>query len=413
MAVGERAWYERRKESWLTTERLLNEATQLDPDSADAYATLILVEYNLWLWENGERGARLRRDSLARQAFENTVRLNAQANLERTHEEQSGYYFYILRDFEKAFKEWETWHPNTVRGDFRLAVIDRRRGRWTDSIRRFGEYEQDHPHTIWGARETARTFAMVRRYSEGEGCLKEALTKAPEGVVNFYRQLGEFRLAQADPQGASEFFARAWEEIQKQPRESTMDESGACHSARIIAALYLRDYNSALQLVASAPANLIDSTVIFDPTPNLQPWFRAQIHRAQNGAASARSTFAAARREAEAQWGDSDAIPAQLSLLACIDAGAGHKEDAIREAKRALEMCPIDRDAQDGPYLAENLALVYAWTSEHDLAIEQLEALAKIPCGPSYGDLKLNPKWDDLRGDPRFERMVESLTPKS
>ena len=184
------------------------------------------------------------------------------------------------------------------------------------------------------------------------------------------------------------------------------------YSDQINAALYLRDYDSAIRLVASAPANLIDSTVIFDPTPNLQPWFRAQIDRAQNGAANARATFAAARRETEAGWGDSDAIPAQLSLLACMDAGAGHKDDAIREARRALEMCPIDRDAQDGPYLAENLALVYAWTGERDLAIEQLEALAKIPCGPSYGDLKLNPKWDDLRGDPRFEQMVESLIPK-
>ena len=91
--------------------------------------------------------------------------------------------------------------PEHRQGEFRLAVIDRRRGRWTDSIRRFAEYEQDHPNTIWGARETARTFAMVRRYPEAEECLKGALAKAPEGVVNFYRQLGEVRLAQADPQG--------------------------------------------------------------------------------------------------------------------------------------------------------------------------------------------------------------------
>ena len=102
----------------------------------------------------------------------------------------------------------------------------------------------------------------------------------------------------------------------------------------------------------------------------------------------------------------------QLSLLACMNAGAGRKEEAIREAKRALEMRPIAKDALDGPYLAANLALVYAWSGERDLAIEQLSALAKIPAGPSYGDLKLNPKWDDLRGDPRFEQMVASLAPK-
>jgi hypothetical protein len=95
-----------------------------------------------------------------------------------------------------------------------------------------------------------------------------------------------------------------------------------------------------------------------------------------------------------------------------MDAGAGRKDNAIREARRALELRPIAKDASDGPYLAANLALVYALTGERDLAIAQLEALAKIPCGPSYGDLKLNPKWDDLRGDPRFEQMVASLAPK-
>jgi hypothetical protein len=56
--------------------------------------------------------------------------------------------------------------------------------------------------------------------------------------------------------------------------------------------------------------------------------------------------------------------------------------------------------------------LVYAWSGEPNLAIEQLEFLAKIPRGPSYGDLRFNPSWDSLRGDPRFEKMVASLAPK-
>jgi len=55
--------------------------------------------------------------------------------------------------------------------------------------------------------------------------------------------------------------------------------------------------------------------------------------------------------------------------------------------------------------------LVYAWTGERDLAIDQLEIVAKIPAGPSYGDLRFNPCWDSLRGDPRFEKIVTKLTP--
>jgi len=59
-----------------------------------------------------------------------------------------------------------------------------------------------------------------------------------------------------------------------------------------------------------------------------------------------------------------------------------------------------------------NLALVYAWLGERNAALEQLEKLVTINGGPSYGDLRFNPQWDDLRGDPRFEKIVESLAPK-
>jgi hypothetical protein len=67
---------------------------------------------------------------------------------------------------------------------------------------------------------------------------------------------------------------------------------------------------------------------------------------------------------------------------------------------------PIAKDSYWGPHCVTTLALVYAWTGERDRAIEQLGIVAKIPNGPSYGDLKFNPCWDDLRGDPRFDKIV-------
>ena len=69
-------------------------------------------------------------------------------------------------------------------------------------------------------------------------------------------------------------------------------------------------------------------------------------------------------------------------------------------------MMPIAKDAVEGPIWVANLALVYAWTGERDRALEQLEIVAKIPAGPSYGDLKFNPCWDSLRGDKRFDKIV-------
>ena len=97
---------------------------------------------------------------------------------------------------------------------------------------------------------------------------------------------------------------------------------------------------------------------------------------------------------------------AYFKRIARFDAGLGRKEDAIREALRAVELMPIAKDSIEGPGLVTNLALVYTWTGERDRALEQLETVATIPNGPTYGDLRFNPCWDDLRGDPRFDKIV-------
>ena len=101
-----------------------------------------------------------------------------------------------------------------------------------------------------------------------------------------------------------------------------------------------------------------------------------------------------------------------LSQLAVLDALLNNKEAAISEAKRALEMFPVSKDAVDGPGIVVNLALVYAWSNELDLAFETLIPLTKTPCGIYYGDLKLDPLWDPLRKDPRFDKLLAELAPK-
>jgi serine/threonine-protein kinase len=89
------------------------------------------------------------------------------------------------------------------------------------------------------------------------------------------------------------------------------------------------------------------------------------------------------------------------------DAALGRKEDALREGRRAVEVLPITKDANAGAEVARNLAITYAWTGEKDLAIKQLEELLPLYGPISYGQLRLHPWWDPLRGDPRFEKIVE------
>ena len=98
-------------------------------------------------------------------------------------------------------------------------------------------------------------------------------------------------------------------------------------------------------------------------------------------------------------------------MLADIDATLGRKEEAIREGERAAELRPIEQDAVDGVMLRTRLALIYATTGENARALDLLQKVAKLPYGPAYGDL-LDPDWDLLRTDARFQNILASLAPK-
>ena len=95
-----------------------------------------------------------------------------------------------------------------------------------------------------------------------------------------------------------------------------------------------------------------------------------------------------------------------------IDAGLGRKKEALREGRRAVELLPVEKDAINGPLMIAYSAMIAAWVGNKDLACEQLAIAIRPPSTVSYGQLKLLPHWDPLRGDPRFEKIVASLAPK-
>ena len=142
-------------------------------------------------------------------------------------------------------------------------------------------------------------------------------------------------------------------------------------------------------------------------------WFVGLAARTFGDEERARIAFTAARAIEEKTVREQPDYAPAWSRLGLIDAGLGRKEEAIREGLRACELLPLSRDSVDAPSYITNLALIYAWTGEKDLALEQLATSARIPGGISYGELKLNPQWDSLRGDPRFDKIVTSLAPPS
>ena len=141
-------------------------------------------------------------------------------------------------------------------------------------------------------------------------------------------------------------------------------------------------------------------------------YWEGVVARGEGDSARAEVAFSAARLEVEKTVEKQPDFAAAISLLGIIDAGLNRKEEALQEGRRACELLPISRDALDGMALAINLAQIYVWTGENDLAISQITAIERVPTTLSYGNLKLHPFWDPLRSDPRFERIIASLAPK-
>jgi serine/threonine-protein kinase len=129
--------------------------------------------------------------------------------------------------------------------------------------------------------------------------------------------------------------------------------------------------------------------------------------RVRNDAIGAQKAFTAARVEVEKVVHEQPDYAQALSTLGMIDAALGHKEDAVREGRRSVELLPLTKDAMTGADLLTNLAIIYAWVGEKDLAIKQLREILRIPGPVCYGHLRLYPFWDPLRADPRFEKLLE------
>ena len=98
-----------------------------------------------------------------------------------------------------------------------------------------------------------------------------------------------------------------------------------------------------------------------------------------------------------------------------INTALGRKEEALSEGRRAVDLLPVQKDPVNGMVMIKYLAMIAAWVGEKDLACEQLATAVRSPISGmdlSYGQLKLMPFWDLLRGDPRFEKIVASLAPQ-
>jgi tetratricopeptide (TPR) repeat protein len=183
-------------------------------------------------------------------------------------------------------------------------------------------------------------------------------------------------------------------------------------TARLNLALLERDYHTAEQILVSPGGNEFDDDGFFTP----REFNEAIVARALGNTAKANMAFQAARERAAAAVRQRPDDSKALMALAQSDAELGRKEDAIREAERATQLLPVEKDWLNGTQLLVKLTGIYAQTGEINRALNLLEQMAHNPGGASYisyGTLKLDRVWDPLRGNPRFDKMVAALAPSS
>jgi tetratricopeptide (TPR) repeat protein len=244
------------------------------------------------------------------------------------------------------------------------------------------------------------SYHFLRRYAEEAAALDRVIAILPDDVISEVARAWVEMEWKADTRPLADTIERV---LKQNPASAT-----TFTQYYIGLGLYQRDARTAENAVAAMPAQGLG----LDQVPLPVAFWKGLVARMNGDSAAAQSAFLAARAEMERIVREQPNYASGLCTLALIDAGLSRKQEAINEARRACELLPITKDSINGVHMMEFLAVVYAWTGEKDHAIEQLRATLHYPAVISYGQLKLHPQWDPLRGDPRFEEIAASLAPK-
>jgi TolB-like protein len=379
---------------------LLEKATRRDPSFALAYCELAKTQGHLYMKMTSDP-----KDlELAKKAADAAVRVRP--DLGEPHLALARYYFNAsfatsgapinAANFDRAREELTIARrklPNNSEALFIAARIDRHQN-LDSALANFQKANDLDPRNGEFAFWLGQTYFELRRYYEWEQLIKKHAASGTFGGPWIQMWLAEIKLAQGDPVAAQSL-------LEEVPLEFSPIEW--IWRIRFTAALYLRDYDAANRVIAATPAKF---AYVHDPGQRPESWADGQVARARGDKEKALAVFAAARKKMDTTWGDKPKDADYLERVARLDAALGRKEDAIREALRAVELMPSAKSSLYGPRAVTNLALVYAWTGERDRALEQLETVVKIPAGPTYGDLRFNPCWDSLRDDKRFDKIV-------
>ena len=376
---------------------LLEQAVALDPDFYLAYCQLSAAHDYMYFFGLDHTPSRLAAADTALQAV---VRLRPEAG--ETHLARANFFYRCYLDYNAARAELAMAQqslPNNAQ-IFELAgYIDRRQGLWNESTRNLERAIELDPRDFFMLQQIALSYQEFRQFGAMAAALDRALAVIPRDVdTRLIRALVELEW-KADPKPLREMIAKV---LGERP-ESAPDVAAQW----FYVALCQRDEAAIEQSLATIPSTGTSVDLNFPLS-----FCKALAARVKGDDKRARAAFLPARSEVEKTVNEQPNYGPGFSVLGLIDAALGRKEDALREGRHAMELLPITKDSIDGAEVAKYMAVIYAWCGEKDLAIEQIAATLRIPSTLSYGNLKLHPYWDALRGDPRFEKIVADLAAK-
>jgi len=387
------------KANLLKAADLLNQAVGYDPTFFQAYCQLSWIHDELYHLRFDRTPERL---ALAKAVIESAFRLRpdaGEAHLARAEHLYRGYL-----DYDGALAELETARPS-LPNDARLfelkGYIERRRpgGNQEEALRNLERAIDLDPRNVFMLQQTVLSYDYLRRYRDEAAILDRALSIEPNNV--------ETKAVRAELEFDWKANTRPLHQLIDELRAKDPGAIQGVADSWLVCALAERDAAAATNAVAALGEEGIGSTVQFRP-----PFLEGLIARMTKDDVKARAAFTAARVEQEKRISAHPDDAGALCVLGLIDAALGRKDEALREGRRAVELLPVQKDAIDGTRVILSLARIAAWVGDNDLACEQLARATRLPVGVSYGQLKLMPYWDPLRGDPCFEKIVASLAPK-
>jgi TolB-like protein/Tfp pilus assembly protein PilF len=383
------------------SEQLYERAVQLDPNFALALARSSLVQS--WIVHNFDRTSERREK--ARTLAERALQL--QPDMPEAHLAVGYSYYYGDNNYDAALREFEIAQrglPNESEVYLAIGAIQRRQGKWAESTANVEKAVSLNPKEIWSLQNLTFNYAMLRNYDVANKTIDRALVLDPKALEPLevksklaIAEKGDFSVAE-----------KAFEAMKSIPM--TNEQKAKIASERANVFILERKYREGLQEAESLPEDTLGSS---SEGLGGKYYLVGFARKALHDDAGARAAFLKAKSAIEEQLKRSPDAADNRIQLAKVLAYLNEKDSALAEAQHATELLPESKDAFGGPEITSGVAQVHAILGDNGRAIEILDGLLSRPSGITVQDLKVNPVWDSLRNDSRFQVLIDKYGAKA